>query len=285
MVRPWLGGVAIIVVLLAWGWALAWSVGYQPAAIYARLAVTADAVGLDGLAIAAHLQSAELQRQHLGALRQSGGAPGEQLALRSELANQLRDAYAIAMSHGYRELALSYLRAATKAAPERVDLQCLLLQAQREAGETIDYKMSLLRLAYRYDAACAHRLLAEQFLREGKRDTARAYLQRAVAKMPELGAAHLLWSAIDEQEGKRESALEHALLALRHARDLNERLAAAEQVRACGGSAPPRGQIIAEHILRVYGWGALSGLALLLFLWHPAIIAALRRQPKTARRA
>lgn len=283
MVRPWLGGVGVLVAVLAWGWALAWSAGYQPAGIYDRLAIAADAVGLDGLAIAGHVQAAEEQRRQVRLLREAGASREELLATRSELANQLRAAYVIAERDGYRELALRYLQDAVKAAPERVDLQCLLLQARAQGGEDVDLKMSLLRLAWRHDAACAHWLLGEQFLREGRADTARSYLERAVTKSPDLGPAHLLLSQMAEQAGDRKTALEHAVLALQHARDLGERLAASERVTACGGGAPPRERIIAEHLLQMYGWGALSGLAVLLFLLHPAIIGALRgRRQRTA---
>ena len=278
LVRPWLGGVAALIIALAWLVGLAWSVDWQPAGIYDGLGGAAEAVRLDGLAIAAGLQAAEELRVQVRGLRDAGVGREQLTAARSALANQLRAAYLVATRDGQHELALGYLADAVKAAPERLDLQCLLIRARAQAGDDLDERMSLLKLAYRTDAACAHWMLGEIFLAEGRTDTALTFLQRAVARRPDLGPAHLLLSRIYLQAGDRKTALDRATLAWQHARGLQERLAAAEQVRASGGGAPPREQIIAEDLLRQYGWAALSGLALLLFLVHPAIVGAIRRR-------
>ncbi len=207
LVRPWLGGVAMVALVVIWLGALAWSVQLRRSGMYDGLGEAAATVRLNGIALWCYLQSAEQWRERVRELRASGAPAEQSLAARSALANRLRAAWLVAAGDEQHALALEYLRRAVRAAPERVDLRCLLIRARADAAEDVDPKMEFLRLAYRHDAACALWMLGEIFWQDGQPEAAEAYLRRAVARKPELAGAHLLLAEIERADGNRKAAL------------------------------------------------------------------------------
>lgn len=280
MVRPWVGGLAILLCALAWLGALAYRAQFRPAGMYEGLAGAAAAARLEGIAIALHLEAADAHRRQVQQLRAQGVARPRLKAARFALADQLKAAAMILWHQGEAQAASRHLDAAVKAAPERLDLRCLLIQARVRWGEEPDLRLALLRLAYRHDAACALYLLGRTFLEENRLEEATAYLQRAAERDPRQSGAHLLLAEIGLKQNDRPGALGSASQAYRSARSLQERLAAAALTDRAGGRVPSRAAIMAEAYWRRYRYLAVTLAALAIFLFHPALGRTLRRGRK-----
>lgn len=280
MVRPWVGGLAILLCALAWLGALAYRAQFRPAGMYEGLAQAAAAGRLEGIAIALHLEAADAYRGQVQHLRAQGAPRAELKGARHALADQLKAAAMILWRQGEPRAASRHLDAAAKAAPERLDLGCLLTQARVRCGEEPDLRLALLRLAYRHDAACALYLLGRTFLEENRLEEATAYLQRAAEKDPSQSGAHLLLAEIRLEQNDRAGALASASQAYDNARSLQGRLAAAALTDRAGGRAPSRTAIIADAYWRRYRYLAVTLAALAIFLFHPALGRALRRGRK-----
>jgi len=256
----------------------AYRADFEGGAVYDALARAGVTVGLEGIAVALHLEAAGLYRAQVHELRSEGASRADLRASRYALADQLKAAGLILWRQGEVRGAAHYLDAAAKAAPERLDLRCLLIQARVKTGEEPDLRLALLRLAYRHDAACAHYLLGRMFSQEGRSQEAVAYLERAVEKAPGYTAAHLLLAEIRLKNGDHEGAAQSAGLACESARNLREMLAAHALIQRLGGEAPPRAVFVAEAYWYPYRYVALTMAALLIFLFHPAIGRMLRRR-------
>jgi len=277
LVRPWVGGLGILLCGLAWLGVEAYRADFEGGAVCDVLARASAAASLEGIAVALHLKAADLYRAQVHALRAEGASRAELRATRYALADQVKAAGLILWRQGELRGAAHYLDAAVKAAPERLDLKCLLIQARVKTGEEPDLRLALLRLAYRHDAACAHYLLGRMFLEEGRSEEAAAYLERAIQKAPGYTAAHLLLAEVRLRNGNREGAVESAGRACESARNLREMLAAHALIQRLDSEAPARAVFVAEAYWYAYRYVALTVAALLVFLFHPAIGKALRR--------
>lgn len=278
MVRPWVGGLGILLCALAWLGVLAWRAEFNPAGVYEGLARAAAAARLEGIAIALHLEAADSCRRQVHKLRAQGTSRAELKEARCALADQLKAASLILWREGEVGAASGCLDAAAKAAPERLDLKCLLIHARVETGQEPDLRLALLRLAYRHDAACALYLLGRMFLEDDRPDEATAYLERAAEKDPRQSRASLLLAEMQLRQNDRAGALASASQAYDNARSLGERLAAVALIERAGGRVPPRAALIAEACWQRYRYLALTLAALAVFLFHPAIGGFVRRR-------
>ena len=277
MVRPWVGGLAVLLCGLVWLTVLAYRAGFEVGAVCDALARAGAALRLDGIAVALHLEAADAYRAQIRELRDQEAPAAERRRVRYALADQLKAAALILWAEGEPQAAARHLDAAVKAAPERLDLACLRLQGRVKTGEEPDLRLALLRFAYRHDAACAHYLLGRIYFEEGRLDEAIAYLERAVERAPGYAAAHLLLARIRLERDDRAGAVESATRACDSAQDLREMLAAHALVQSLGGEVPPRALFLAEAYWYSYRYAALTVVALLLFLFHPALGRALGR--------
>lgn len=277
MVRPWLGALGLAISGLLWLGAYAWSVHFEPPRVVSGLGDAASALRFEALAISLHVRAAEMHRDEVIRLRARGAAAPRLQEERFALADELRTAGLLADAEGAAGPAAELLANAVRAAPERVDLRCLLADVRARHESPEQRRVALLRLLLEYDAACAHTLVGESFLESGDAGAARAYLERATTLEPDWARPWLALAEIHLQTGDRERALKSALAALQCAPGLHTRLAAAELVRQAGGAAPPRWQLIAEHAWRTYWPAAALAGAFVIFLTHPALLRRLRR--------
>jgi len=284
VVRPWLGALALAVCALIWLAVFAWSVGFEPAAVVSGLAQGAATVRLEGIGMALHIEAAEMHREAVARLRRAGAGEARLRSARWRIAGELRAAALLAQAGGDLKLAQSLLTRALQAAPERVDLRCMLTELRARGMPPGDRRMELLRLAYRTDAACAHLLVGESFLETADLQAAEAYLTRAARAEPQWARAHLTLARLYRRSGRREDALAEARAALACADGLRERIVATEMVRLTGGTAPAAWRVIAEHLWHGYRHVGVLVLALVLFAVHPAIVALLRRAVARLRR-
>jgi len=262
---------------LAWLGVVTYRADFEGGAVCDALAHASAAAGLEGIAAALHLEAADLYRAQVRELRSERASRADLRAWRYALADQVKAAGLILWRQGELRGAAHYLDAAVKAAPERLDLRCLLVQARVKTGEEPDLRLALLRLAYRHDAACAHYLLGRMFFQEDRSEEAVAYLERAIQKAPGYTAAHLLLAEVRLKKGDHEGAAGSAERACESARNLREMLAAHALIQRLGCEAPARAVFVAEAYWYAYRYVALTGAALLVFLFHPAIGKALRR--------
>ncbi len=278
MVRPWRAALGLVVCGLIWLGAYAYSVGFAPADLLSGLGRAAAGLRLEGIAMALHLQAAALSRAQVRALRDLGAGETARQEARFALADDLRSAALLAHVEGDEEPAEDLVTEAIRAAPERVDLRCLLVD-MRSADLTADERrVALLRLVYETDAACAHLLAGRSFLEAGDGVAAEAYLQRAAELRPDRPEPHLLLAELYRREGDRDEALRSAQAALANAQDLRTRLEATDCIRMAGGVVPERRRLIAEHAWRNYRQAGVPALAFLVFLLHPLLVSAARRR-------
>jgi len=289
VVRPWHAALGLAACGLIWLLAFAWSVRFEPAAILSGLGRPAAGLRLGALAMGAHLEAAELSRARVRRLRGEGAAVAALQRTRFDLANELRDAGLLAHADGNAALAEELLTAALQAAPERSDLRCLLVDLRSRALPPDERRVALLELVHESGSACAHMLAGESFLEAGDAEAAQAYLGRAAELRPDWPAPHLLLAEVCWRGGDRAGALANASAALPHAQGLRDRLAATDRMRLAGGRAPERWQVIAEYAWREWWQAGALAAAFVLFLVHPALVAAggrglarLRAQPTTA---
>jgi len=269
--------VGILLCGLAWLGVVTYRADFEGGAVCDALAHASAAAGLEGIAAALHLEAADLYRAQVRELRSERASRADLRAWRYALADQVKAAGLILWRQGELRGAAHYLDAAVKAAPERLDLRCLLVQARVKTGEEPDLRLALLRLAYRHDAACAHYLLGRMFFQEDRSEEAVAYLERAIQKAPGYTAAHLLLAEVRLKKGDHEGAAGSAERACESARNLREMLAAHALIQRLGCEAPARAVFVAEAYWYAYRYVALTGAALLVFLFHPAIGKTLRR--------
>ena len=262
---------------LAWLGVVTYRADFEGGAVCDALAHASAAAGLEGIAAALHLEAADLYRAQVRELRSERASRADLRAWRYALADQVKAAGLILWRQGELRGAAHYLDAAVKAAPERLDLRCLLVQARVKTGEEPDLRLALLRLAYRHDAACAHYLLGRMFFQEDRSEEAVAYLERAIQKAPGYTVAHLLLAEVRLKKGDHEGAAGSAERACESARNLREMLAAHALIQLLGCEAPARAVFVAEAYWYAYRYVALTGAALLVFLFHPAIGKTLRR--------
>ncbi|MGD9497978.1 MAG: hypothetical protein AB7Y46_16865 [Armatimonadota bacterium] len=291
MVRPWLAALALLVCGLMWLTAYAWSVDFVPAEVLSGLGRAAAALRLEGIGIALHLQAAKLWRAQVHSVRE-GGSPADGQSARFALADELGAAALLARVEGGAPLAEELAAEAVRAAPERADLRCLLVELRCAKLPAPQRRMAILRLVHETDAACAHLLAGQCFLAAGDAEAAEAYLKRAVELRSDVVGANLLLAELALRRADREEAAARAAAAFGHAQSLRARLQALERLRRAGGDAPPRWRVAAQHIWEHYWPAGALGLAFVLFLVHPALIAAamhaaarLRGQDKTAQSA
>lgn len=289
VVRPWLTALAIVVCALLWLVAYSWSVGFDGPETVAGLARGAAVARLEGIAISLHLQRAEALRERVWRLRAEGAGAAARRAARWELADALRDSATLAEREGALEMAVDLLTEAVQAAPERLDLWCLRTDLRTRSMAPGERRVELLRLVLRHDAACASLLAGESFRSEGDLEAAKVYLRRAAEIAPGWSRAHLALARVLKADGDTEGAEASALRVLETAGELQERLEAAALVRGSGGRAPEPWRLIAEHVWWTYRHGLLLGLALAVFVFHPALVSAgrgmvvrLRAQSRTA---
>lgn len=276
MVRPWLGALGLAICGLLWLGTYAWSVRFEPPRVVSGLGDAAAALRFEALAVSLHVRAAEMHRAEVVRLRARGAAGPRLQEERFALADELRSAGMLADAQGEAASAAELLANAVRAAPERVDLRCLLADVRaRELGPE-QRRLALLRLLLEYDAACAHTLVGESFAEAGDTAAARAYLERATALEPDWARPWLALAELHLKTGDREQALDSARVALRCASGLRARLAAAKLVHRAEGEAPPRAQMIAAHIARSYWPAAALALAFAVFLVHPWLLRRLR---------
>lgn len=276
MVRPWLGALGLAVCGLLWLLAYAWSVQFDPPRIVGGLGHAAAGLRLPALGVGLHVRAAELHRTRVVALRAQGAAAPRLQEERFALADELRTAGLLADAQGDVAAARDLLADAVRAAPERVDLRCLLTEVRARGQSPEQRRLALLRLLLEHDAACTHTLVGESFLVAGDLAAARPYLERAITLDPTWARPWLALAQVRLQARDRAGALESGVAALQHATSLGHRLAAADLVRRAGGTAPPRWRLIAEHVGRGYWQAGALALAFALFLVHPMLLSRLR---------
>jgi tetratricopeptide (TPR) repeat protein len=277
LLRPWLAALALVVCGVVWMIAFAWSVSFRPPEIVRGLAQAASSVRLEAVAMGLHRSAAEMRREEVRRLRNSSRAAARLQALRFELADDLRDAAALAEAEGETELARQWMADAVQAAPERVDLLCRLSEMRSRDLPADERRMAALRLVYRYDAPCALVLAGKSFMSAGEHEAAEAYLLRAIERSPQWDEPHLLLARLHARAGDREEATLRAQQAFEVSDDLGTALAAAALVRNNGGVAPARWWLIAQHAWQQYRYVGLLVLVFAVMLLSPLLLALARR--------
>lgn len=279
-----------LLLVLAAGWMMLHNAGYQWARFYERLGTSCEKYGLHGHAAALRIAAARASLQtasvaahaNLPAARVAGEFAADQFLHAARLLRPRDDTPARPYPHAPSEAAghvLGLLHRAQQAAPWRGDVRARLLETQLSVGDEAALRR-LSDLAYREDDPDAQLALACLQAAAGNRDDAAALLRHAARNAPEhfhvrLGLAQVLLVL-----GERGEALEHAQAAEQLARDIGERLAAGDAVRAAGGEAPQRADLLNAHYREEYLPTALVVVAYLLMLSLPALlhVTRLRRQ-------
>ncbi len=277
VLRPWPAALALVACLVIALAVYAWSVDFRAPDVVSGLGEAAAAVRLQATAMALHLQAAEMHREEVRRMRDAGEAAARLQAARFALADQLRTAALLAWAEGNPDRAGEWLVEASRAAPERVDLICLMTDLRTRATEAAERRVELLLLVLRYDSPCANLLVGESFLEAGDADAARGYLQRAAQGSPEWPGPHLALARLHMLAGDPAAAQASGQKALAHARDLHSRLNAAAIVRRAGGVAPERWRLIAEWAWRTYAWVLPVVGAFVVLLVSPALVRLGRR--------
>lgn len=279
-----------LLLALAAGWLMLHNAGYQQARFYQRVSASCEKYGLRGHAAALRVAAARASLQtaagaaeaNLAAARVAGDFAADQFVHAARLLGPRNDDPAPTHPHApcdAADHALSLLHSAQQAAPWRKDVRVRVLEAQLAAGDEGALRR-LSDLAYREDDPDAQLGLARLRAAEGDWDDALALLGHAARNAPEhlhvrLGLAQALLAL-----GEPQDALEHALVAHGLATGIGERLAAAELVRAAGGEAPSRDDMLWEHRREEYLPTALVVAVYLLILCLPGLlhVTRLRRQ-------
>ena len=277
MLRPWLAVLALLVCALGAGGVWAWSVDFHMPAIVSGFAEAAERVRLEGLAMGLHVQAAEMLRDDVRGLRESGAGATELRAVRFALADRLRDAALLAEAEGNDDRAAEWLADAVQAAPERLDLLCVLTDLRTRDARPAERRLELLRLVHRHDAACANLLAGQSFLRGGDVDAARAYLTRAATAAPDWCEPHLAIARLELREQNLEAARARAGRAFETTDDLHARLMAAALLRQASGAAPERWRLMAEWAWREYAHMLPWLAAFAVLLVSPALVGLARR--------
>ncbi|MBD3292625.1 MAG: hypothetical protein GF393_06845, partial [Armatimonadia bacterium] len=243
MLRPWLAALALLGCGLISLIVYAWSVDFRAPEVVRGLAEGAANVRLEGIAMGLHSEAAEMRRAEVKRLRAEGASASRLLQARLGLADELRDAAVLAEAEGDLDLARKWLTESAQAAPERVDLLCLLTDMRTRGADPEERRMAFLRLVYEHDAPCALLLAGESFVEAGNSAASRAYLERAVEGAPQWAGARLALARLDLRQSLPEAAVAGASEAFQLAQDLPTRLRAAAVIEQAGGTAPPRWEI------------------------------------------
>jgi len=277
VLRPWLAALALVACALIALGVYAWTVEFRAPDIVGGLGRAAAGLRLEAIAMSLHLEAAEMRREEVRRLRAENAAPARRQAARFALANDLRAAALLAEAEGNTDRASEWLTEASRAAPERVDLICLLTDLRTRAAGPNERRMELLRLVYRHDSPCANLLAGQSFLDAADPDAARSYLERAAADSPDWAEPHLALARLDLRAGDLPAARARAAHALAQAEDLPSRLQAAAIIRAAGGAVPPPWQLIAQWAWRGYAWLLPAAVAFVVLLVSPALADLARR--------
>lgn len=272
MLRPWMAALALMICALLSLVVFAWSVDFYAPDVVQGFAEASAGLRLEGLAMGLHHEAAEMRRREVRRLRDAGAPAAERTSVRLALADELRDAALLAESEGDLDLATEWMGEAVQAAPERVDLVCLLTDLRTRGGQPEERRVAFLRLVWEHDAACAYMLAGESFLEADDLQTARIYLERAATRAPQWAKPRLMLARIELRANHAEAATEHAREALQLSTDLDAELEAASLLRSTGGDAPAPWEIIARWLWRSYAYVLPSIGAFVLLLLSPGII-------------
>jgi tetratricopeptide (TPR) repeat protein len=277
VLRPWLAAGALVLsgfIALA---AYAWTVDFRPPEVVSGLARASASVRLEAIAMALHREAAEMHRADVRRLRMVSAAPATLQATRFALANELRSAALLAAAEGDTDHATEWVTEASQAAPERVDLICLMTDLRTRDVKADERMLELLRLVERYDAACANLLVGQAFIEAGDTEAAWGYLERAAQKNPDWADPRLALARLCLGAGDRREAWSYAADAYRHAPDLSSRLAAAAIVRRAGGETPEPWRVIVRWAWRTGAWALPAVVAFVVLLASPALFGLGRR--------
>lgn len=283
VLRPWLAALALVVCLLIALAVYAWSVDFRAPEVVSGLGEAAAMVRLQATAMALHLEAAEMHRREVRRMRDAGEAAATLQAARFALADELRAAALLAQAEGDPDRAGEWLAEASRAAPERVDLICLMTDLRTRAADIAERRVELLLLVLRYDSPCANLLVGESFLEADDADAARGYLQRAAKASPQWSAPHLALARLHMLANKPAAAQASGQQALANARGLHSRLNAAAVIRRAGGVAPERWRLIVEWAWRTYAWVLPVVGVFVVLLASPALVRLGRRGVAWAR--
>ena len=275
-----------LVLALTAAWMMLHNAGYQPARFYQRASASCEKYGLRGHAAALRVAAARASLRNasaaahanLAAARVAGDFAADQFLHAAWLLGPRNGTPTRPHPHAPSEASahpLSLLHRAQQVAPWRGDVRARLLEAQLRAGDEAALRR-LSDLAYREDDPDAQLVLARVHAAAGDADDAAALLRHAARNAPEhlhvrLGLAQVLLAL-----GEREEALEHAQAAEQLARDIGERLAAGDAVRAAAGEAPQRADLLNAHYREEYLPTALVVAVYVMILCLPGLLHVTR---------
>lgn len=277
MLRPWLVALALVGCGLISLIVYAWSVDFSAPDVVSGLGEAAASVRLEGLGMSLRHAAADMRREEVRRLRAEGASEPRRVQARFALADELRDTALLAEVEGDLDLATECLTEAVQAAPERVDLLCLLTDLRTRDAKPEERRVEFLRLVYEHDAPCAHLMAGESFLEAGDAEAARAYLQRAAEGQPQWAAPRLAMARLELRSGESAAAQQHAAEALRRAPDLRTRLNAAALLRQAGGVAPARWLVIARWLWGSYACAVPMAGVFVVLLAGPALVRLVKR--------
>jgi len=277
VLRPWLVALAFVICALISLTVFAWRVDFSAPAVVSGLAEAAANARFTGLAMGLHHQAAAMRRTAVRRLREENAGGGVLTRERFALADELRDGALLAQADGDLDLAREWMTEAAQAAPERVDLLCLLTDFRTRDATPEERRVALLRLVYEHDPPCANLLAGNAFLAAGDSEAARAYLQRAAENAPQWAEPQLALAQLEMRASDPEAAREHAARALSLATDVRVELRAASVLRSAGAFAPPRWRLIARWAWRSYAYVLPSVGVFLVLLFSPAIVRLIKR--------
>jgi tetratricopeptide (TPR) repeat protein len=277
LLRPWLAVLALLGSVFIALVFFAWSVDLSAPAVVNGVAEGAASVRLRGIGMGLHREVAEMRRAEVRRLRRAGAPAAVRASARHALADQLRDGALLADAQDDSALAEGWMAEAAQAAPERVDLLCLLTELRTRETTPEQRRMAFLRLVYEHDAPCACVLAGESFLEAGDSEAARAYLERAIEHAPRWAEPRLLLARLDLRTGDVQSARVHAGHALAVATDLPSELQATALLRSVGGAAPARWLLIGQWAWRRYAYLLPSLGIFVVLLLSPMLLRLVRR--------
>ncbi|MFP4248671.1 MAG: hypothetical protein ACLFU7_03365 [Armatimonadota bacterium] len=277
MLRPWLAVLALVGCALIALAVFAWSVTFSAPAIFSGVAESAANVRLQGIAMSLRRQAATMRRDEVRRLRSDNASAAQRAIARHALADELRSAALLAETEGDLVLAQEWMTEAAQAAPERIDLLCLLTDLRTREIAPEERRKEFLLLVYEHDSPCAHLLAAESFFEADDLVAARAYFERAAREAPQWAKPRLALARLDLRAGDRERAREHAAEALARATGLRAELSAAALLDAAGGAAPSRWLLTARWTWRSYACLLPSVAIFVVLVLSPTLVRLIKR--------